>query len=66
MFHVVNELNRFAMVEFLDPKSIAAALKLDGTELDGREVVIQQRSDNRGTKPVKGSTNLLCVLMLLM
>uniref|UniRef100_A0A7S4ICD7 RRM domain-containing protein n=1 Tax=Vannella robusta TaxID=1487602 RepID=A0A7S4ICD7_9EUKA len=43
----------FAMVEFLDPKSIAAALKLDGTELDGREVVIQQRSDNRGTKPVK-------------
>merc|ERR1711976_922824 len=44
----------FAMVEFVEPKSVAAALKLNGKDLDGRSVVVALRSDNRGTKPAAG------------
>ena len=42
------------MIEFVDPKSVSSALKLNGKDLDGRSVVVELRSDNRGTKPAAG------------
>lgn len=38
------------MVEFLDSKALNGALKMNGQQLDGREVVVEVRADNRGTK----------------
>jgi len=40
----------FAMVEFLNAKSVTGALKMDGNELDGRKIQVQLRADNRGSK----------------
>jgi len=50
-----NKKRGFAMVEFLDSKSIKQAVKLNGKELDGREVIVELRSDNRGTKKNSGN-----------
>lgn len=38
------------MVEFLDSKNLNGALKMNGKELDGRQVKIEIRADNRGNK----------------
>ena len=46
------------MVEFLDPKSVQKAIKLNGQELDGRSIEVQLRSDNRGTKKPTGSAKV--------